>query len=66
MPDIAMCVDEACPSRSSCYRFLATPSRIQAVGWFLRKPDASRCDHYWPATNGAVVKNLDERPETDG
>lgn len=49
MPDIAMCSDDKCPSRASCYRFVAVPSKhLQTWGRFQRPADAEKCAHYWP------------------
>ena len=46
MPDIMMCSNDECPSRGSCYRFLATPSaHRQSYSKFV--PDhTGYCDLY--------------------
>lgn len=47
-PDISMCADKRCPSRTICYRFTAKPEpRYQCYGAFGRKPDAIRCKDFW-------------------
>jgi len=46
MPDIAMCKNEACPSKLMCYRFTATPSDFrQSFAEF--KHDGLKCDAFW-------------------
>ena len=59
MADISMCRDKACPSRTKCYRFVATPSQfLQSYGSFGRESDAQKCSHYWPVDKGEV-RSLD-------
>lgn len=51
MPDVALCRDYACPSRETCYRFLATPSPfMQTYASFGREEGAQKCGSYWPTT----------------
>ncbi len=57
MPDISMCRDQECPSRETCFRFVATPSPfLQTYGAFGRRPNEAKCDHYWPATTAEARK----------
>jgi hypothetical protein len=46
MPDISMCSNgETCDLRSSCYRYLAEPSRFQS---YMASPNpGSDCEYYW-------------------
>lgn len=46
VPDITMCANRECPSRMSCHRFTAEPSRRQSFAVF--GPNADECGHYWP------------------
>ncbi len=49
MPDISMCRDVKCPSRTKCYRFTAVPSPLlQSFAEFNRAKDAEKCKSYWP------------------
>lgn len=52
MPDISMCADDACPSRSKCYRHKASGTvpnlPWQAFGEHQRKPNDERCASFWP------------------
>ena len=47
MPDIAMCENNECPKRTTCYRFMAEPnSRRQSYADF--KPNKEgECEYYW-------------------
>ena len=50
MPDIAMCKGDNCPSKQTCYRFLATPSEYRQ-SYFYPTPTIvdKKCDEYWDA-----------------
>lgn len=50
MPDIAMCHGEDCPSKQTCYRFLATPSEYRQ-SYFYPTPEVvdGKCIEYWDA-----------------
>ena len=48
MPDIAMCGDDNCPSRLTCWRFIAPPDSYQSYMLFDRPEDGERCADYWP------------------
>lgn len=65
MPDVSMCKDAECPSREGCYRFIATPSELQAYGHFERPPGADKCSNHWPVKSKAEAKRLD-RAHSDG
>jgi len=48
MPDISMCLDGECPSRLTCWRFMATPSECRQS--YLAAPRVAgeeRCYAYW-------------------
>lgn len=47
MPDISMCNNYKCPSRLTCYRFLAEPSSVQTYALFEVKEGEDRCSSYW-------------------
>lgn len=47
MPDIAMCINKECTSKSSCYRFKAVPSEIQSYCDFKQDSNGV-CDYYYP------------------
>lgn len=62
MPDIAMCADKECPSRSQCHRWLAWPSAMrQSYGCFERSKNADRCANFWPARPGDRTPEEAER-----
>ena len=53
MPDISMCENKSCPSRSRCYRFTAKPSQcMQSYGDFEPKPGEDKCEFYWRLLEG--------------
>lgn len=66
MPDIAMCKNELCADRHTCWRFLAPPKTTgQAYGDWA--PDAQgHCDGYWPHTPPSsldtYIAELEARP----
>lgn len=47
MPDISMCLDGECPSRLTCWRFMATPDCWQSYAAFERPDGTDRCYAYW-------------------
>lgn len=47
MPDLALCVNAACPSAKLCYLFMAKPDRMyQSYGNFQPEPGEDRCGSY--------------------
>ena len=44
MPDITMCLNNTCGSRTSCYRYMAIPSELQSYDRFKRKD--GECEHF--------------------
>ena len=47
MPDISMCLNETCPDRRLCYRFMAVPDpNRQSYGDFAPEPEAMRCESF--------------------
>jgi hypothetical protein len=46
MPDISMCSNADCPSRTICWRFMAKPDAFQRYGVF--KTDGDKCGSFWP------------------
>ncbi len=54
MPDISMCLDDECPSRLTCWRFMATPSEYRQS--YLLAPRVAgdeRCYAYLKMEDGA-------------
>lgn len=50
MPDIAMCLNEKCPDKESCYRWTATENPFtQSYGSFGKKDGEESCEYFWPA-----------------
>lgn len=48
MPDISMCRDATCPSRLTCWLFMAPPEPVwQSYSAFTRPGGADRCYAYW-------------------
>lgn len=48
MPDIAMCLNATCPSKSTCYRAMARPSDNQGYMHFVAN-ESGRCGSYMNA-----------------
>lgn len=46
MPDISMCLNKECPSRYTCFRFIARPSDYQYYSEFKVPGGKNRCDSY--------------------
>lgn len=48
MADISMCQSEICPSRNTCYRFLATPSLFSQswIDFEVTLGQEEKCDDY--------------------
>ena len=46
MPDIALCKNENCPSKDSCYRYTAKPSCHQVYAKFTVLPGQDRCEYH--------------------
>ena len=45
MPDIAMCKQDKCKKRKTCYRYMAKPdNRWQS---YIIVDDPKTCEHYW-------------------
>ena len=48
MPDISMCGADTCPSRLTCWLFMAPPEPVwQSFVAFSRPEGADRCYAYW-------------------
>ena len=57
MPDIAMCKNETCPLKKSCYRFLAIPFEpAQCYAEFEYKD--GKCESYWRVRVGHKVNKV--------
>jgi hypothetical protein len=49
MPDISMCVNDACPSAAKCYRHEAKPTEFrQAYSEFSPPEGRDKCDWFMP------------------
>ena len=46
MPDIAMCKNEECPKKETCYRYKATPCCYQTYSNFKYEKDIG-CKWFW-------------------
>lgn len=64
MPDIAKCLNNTCPKRSTCYRYRVVSSEFrQSFAEF--KPDKDgKCAHYWN-TQGWPKKSLLSLADSD-
>ena len=47
MPDISLCMNSDCPSKESCYRFIAEPSDLQSYSNFTVEEGEEKCKYYW-------------------
>lgn len=62
MPDIAMCLNDECPLRVSCYRFLAVPNEYrQSYSKFEPNInntilDEVECNHFIEINNKEIKK----------
>ena len=60
MPDISMCNNNSCPSKISCYRFMAKPSSpYQWYSTFEVPEGKDRCDDFIEAHSKSQLKRLD-------
>jgi hypothetical protein len=46
MPDISMCMNVSCPSRATCYRYLAVPTPLRQCYGSFQPNDELKCDRY--------------------
>jgi hypothetical protein len=51
MPDISMCMNDACPSRATCYRHEATPNPWRQAYTAFQPDESGRCEDYIPLLN---------------
>lgn len=58
MADIAMCKNETCPNKLSCYRFRAIPGKAQYYEEF--KHENGRCEFFWYVTGYLNLKDHGE------
>ena len=58
MADIAMCTNSNCPSRDSCYRFIATPNALRQ-SYSDYTPVGDRCSIYIKCHSKSEMKRLD-------
>lgn len=65
MTDITKCKGVGCPSKNTCYRFLAKEGAYQWYGVFFKKieGDEIKCDHYWEVKSKSKKKRLDKLNE---
>jgi hypothetical protein len=62
MPDISMCANKNCPSRKTCYRYLAKPNeQRQSYAIFKQDKDIA-CEYYTSKDGYGRVREL---PEAD-
>lgn len=55
MPDISMCQNEKCPSRTRCHRFTAKPSIRQSYFAPQIPKGKLQCEHFWKATRDKML-----------
>lgn len=52
MPDISMCISDACPKAKKCFRYMAMPNKYwQSYCEFLNEGEiknGKECDAFWP------------------
>ena len=48
MVDIAKCQDDACPSRWTCYRYIASTNAEWQAWSVFDRAGRDKCDSYWP------------------
>ena len=53
MPDITMCVNDDCPLRETCYRYMAEPSTAQSMAKYEWKDDGqwAWCEYHLDIPN---------------
>lgn len=56
MPDISMCMNEECNIKEKCFRYMATPDKIQSYSRF-NEDNQKKCGYYWPLS-GVEDKQL--------
>jgi hypothetical protein len=65
MPDISMCLNDACPSHTSCYRFMAVPMPSwQSYSQFAPSEDDERCGSFWQIEPGQRIRSTTTTRET--
>lgn len=49
MSDITLCLDEDCPSKEKCYRFLGEkdPVHQSYIDFKKMREDRNECDYFW-------------------
>ena len=55
MPDVSLCLNELCPLRVKCVRYLAEPDPYRQVYSYF-KFEEGNCDGFWDVENGASFK----------
>lgn len=48
MPDITMCVNDDCPSKFECYRYMAVPSELRQSYAAFEHGKSDKCGHFQP------------------
>jgi len=64
MPDIAMCLNDACPLRMGCYRFRAIPhdTRQAYAGFEYQLTESGpSCEHFMTIHNGRRIDDDQKR-----
>jgi hypothetical protein len=51
MVDIALCLNETCEIKETCYRSKATPSEYMQTYANFKLNEDGICDHYWKMEN---------------
>lgn len=60
MADIAMCLNQTCPSKNICWRFTAPPDKYwQSYSPFQPDGDATKCREFIEARSLSQIKRMD-------
>jgi len=59
MPDIAMCNDDSCPMKKTCYRFVAVPNEFRQ-SYFTESPRKGDDCEYFERIDGRWIMSNKE------
>lgn len=60
MPDMAMCRDSSCPSRGTCYRYIAVPSPFRQTYASFDRGTAAKCTRCIPVDASDKLRTVEE------
>ena len=59
MPDISMCLNSLCPSKTKCYRYMAVPNtEWQSFSSFIVQRNRKKCDAFQKIIKGDIIKEI--------